>query len=635
LDIHKILLKYWGHLAFRPLQEEIINSVLQGNDALALLPTGGGKSVCFQVPALAVEGLCLVISPLIALMKDQVEGLRKKGIKAVAIYSGMHYSQIDLALENCMFGDIKFLYLSPERLTSDTVRLRLKKMKVNLIAVDEAHCISQWGYDFRPPYLNIAEIRELLPNTPLLALTATATPDVINDIQDKLKFKTKNVFLKSFERKNLTYAVIEEEDKYNRLLRIISKVSGSGIIYVRNRRKTKDISEFLNKNAITSTFYHAGLDSEIRSARQDQWMSGDKRFIVATNAFGMGIDKPNVRIVIHFDLPDTLEAYFQEAGRAGRDDKKAFGILLYNDDDIITAKYNLENSYPPIDEIKNVYKCIGNFFNLALGSGRDVSFDFDIAAFSGAYNLKPLTVYNSLKFLEKEGYVMLSDGFYQSSMVHIKAAKETLYRFQVENKMYDGFIKTMLRSYGGILNDFVKISESDIAFRSTGITKDKAAEYLRNLDKLGIVSYIPQKNSPQVVFCKERIDERDIYISQEHYHLRKKIAEAKLEAVIHYCSSRLKCRSQILLSYFGEEYPQRCGQCDVCLERNKLDLSEIEFDSVIAQLKPILMKELKTYDEAIQMIKGISEERIINAIRWLMDNDKIEANEDGKLFWKK
>jgi len=607
---------------------------MQGNDTLALLPTGGGKSVCFQVPALAMDGLCLVISPLIALMKDQVENLKKKGIKAVAIYSGMHYNQIDLALDNCVHGDTRFLYLSPERLANETVRLRLRKMKVNLIAVDEAHCISQWGYDFRPPYLQIADIRELLPNAPVLALTATATPDVINDIQDKLEFKSKNVFTKSFERKNLTYAVVKEEDKLNRLLRMISKVSGSGIIYVRNRRKTREIADFLNKNAIPATYYHAGLDTLMRDAHQNQWMSGAKRIIVATNAFGMGIDKANVRLVAHFDLPETLEAYFQEAGRAGRDDKKAFAILLYCEDDIINAKYNLEISYPLVEEIRNVYKCIGNYFNLALGSGKDVSFDFDIAAFSGVYNLKTLTVFNSLKFLEKEGYLLTSDGFYQSSMLHVTANKEILYRFQVENRMYDDFIKTILRTYGGVFNDFVKINETEISIHSKDISKQKVSEYLKNLDKLGILSYVPSKEWPQVIFCRERLDEKNIFISQEHYYKRKKIAEAKLEAVIDYCSSRLKCRSQILLKYFGEEDPQRCGQCDVCLERNKLGLSEMEFDKIVEQLKPMLLKETKTFDEVVQLIKYVGDDSAINAIRWLIENDKIGENEDGGLFWK-
>jgi ATP-dependent DNA helicase RecQ len=634
LNIHQILIKYWGHTAFRPLQEEIINSVLQGNDTLALLPTGGGKSICFQVPALINEGICLVISPLIALMKDQVENLKKRGIKAVAVYSGMNYNEIDLALDNCAHGDIKFLYLSPERLSSDLVRARLKKMKVNLIAVDEAHCISQWGYDFRPPYLKIAEIRDIFPKTPVLALTATATANVVIDIQKKLEFKKENVFSKSFERKNLAYAVLHEEDKFNRLLRIISKVNGSGIIYVRNRRKTRDISDFLNRNKIDSDYYHAGLDAKTRDARQNAWMAGAKRVMVATNAFGMGIDKADVRFVIHFDLPDTIEAYFQEAGRAGRDDKRSFAILMYCNSDIIDAKQNLENAYPPVDEIKNVYQCLGNYFNLAVGSGKDASFDFDITRFASMYNLKPLAVFNSLKFLEKEGYVMATDALHQPSMIHIKVDKETLYRFQVENKMYDNFFKTILRSYGGTFSDFVKVSETEIASR-TNVTKKQTTDYLANLDKLGILSYIPQKESPQIIFSNERVDTKDLYISKENYHERKRIGEEKLNAVIHYVSSNLKCRSQILLSYFGDDDPKRCGQCDVCLERNKLELSEIEFDVVVDHLKPILQKKPLPLDTVVGMVKGVSEDRVIKAIQWLIDNDKITMDEDKMLSWKK
>ena len=437
------------------------------------------------------------------------------------------------------------------------------------------------------------------------------------------------------KRKNLIYAIIKEEDKLNRLLRVFTRVKGCCLIYVRNRRKTKEISDFLNKNSISATFYHAGLDAATRDQRQNDWMDGVRRVMVATNAFGMGIDKANVRLVVHFDLPDTLEAYFQEAGRAGRDNKKAYALMMYCDDDIISAKYALESSYPPVEEIKNIYNCIGNYFNLALGSGKDVSFDFDISAFAKTYNLKTLNVYNSLKFLEKEGYIATSDSFYQPSMVHIIADKESLYRFQVENKSYNIFIKMLLRSYSGIFNDFVKISETDIAYRISGMTKLKAVEQLKYLDKLGLISYVPQKELPQIIFCRERLDVKNIYISPEHYHTRKKIAAAKLEEVIRYCTSRLKCRSQLLLSYFGEEDPQRCGQCDVCLERNKLDMSELDFDKVVEQLKPLLSHETKTMDEVIQSVKGVSEDRVISAIRWLMDNDKIGMNEEKGLYWKK
>lgn len=634
MTIQQILTKYWGYSAFRPLQEEIIQSVLDGNDTLALMPTGGGKSLCFQVPALFSEGLCIVISPLISLMKDQVDNLKKRGIKAVAIYSGMHYHEIDLVLDNCTNGDMKFLYISPERIMSDTLKVRLRKMKINLLAVDEAHCISQWGYDFRPPYLKIAALRELIPTVPVLALTATATKNVVQDIQDKLTFKKPHVFVKSFERKNLTYAVIKEEDKLNRILKIISKVNGTGIIYVRNRKKTKELALFLNKNNISCDYYHAGLDSKQRDDRQNAWVSGKKRIMVATNAFGMGIDKADVRFVIHTDLPDSLEAYYQEAGRAGRDEKRSFAIQLYCEADIIDIKKNLENAYPPLSEIKMVYQSLGNYFNLAVGSGRDTSYDFDINHFCNTYNLKQLIVYNSIKFLEKEGYIIATDSLNQPSKVKIAVSKEILYRFQVENKTYDYFIKTLLRSYGGIFNDFIKINESEIAKR-TNITKDQTIQYLNYLNKIQIITYVPQKVSPQIIYCNERFDTKEIFISNENYFDRKKIASDKIEAVIHYVSSKLKCRSQILLNYFNENNAKRCGHCDICLERNKLQLNELEFDGIIEMIKPFLIKEEKSLEEIVNIGKGINEDKMLIAIQWLIDNNKIEITPEQRFKWKK
>lgn len=634
MDIRQVLLKYWDYQSFRPQQEEIIDSVMNGNDTLALLPTGGGKSLCFQVPAMMKDGLCLVISPLIALMKDQVDNLRKKGINAVAAYSGMHYSEIDLILDNCVNGNVKLLYISPERLASETFRLRLKKMKVNLIAVDEAHCISQWGYDFRPPYLRIAEIREFLPHVPLLALTATATPDVVDDIQKKLLFKKKNVLSRSFERKNLSYAIIKEEDKFKRLSRLISKINGSGIIYVRNRRRTREISEYLIKSGISSAFYHAGLDPKTREKRQNEWMAGDRRVIVATNAFGMGIDKPDVRFVIHFDVPDSPEAYYQEAGRGGRDDKKAYAMMIYCDSDILDAQKNIEESYPPIEMIRNVYNCLGNYYHLALGSGKDSSFDFDISAFSSFYNLKPVAVFNSLRFLEKEGYVMMTEALFQPSQVRIIVDKEGLYRFQVANKNYDNFIRVLLRSYGGIFTDYVKIYETEIAKRAS-ITKESVVENMKFLEKSGVITYISQKEMPQLVFCTERLDPKNLYISKENYSERKRIAEKKLSAMIRYASSGLKCRSQMLLEYFGEKNPRRCGQCDVCLERNKLDMSEMEFTSLIDTIKPLLQNKAYPLEDVVGMIKDVNEQNILRTLRWLIDNDKIVIDDDQNLRWSK
>lgn len=634
LTPQQILTKYWGHSSFRPLQEDIIDSVLAGNDTLALLPTGGGKSICFQVPALCKPGICLVVSPLIALMKDQVENLKVRGIKAIGIYSGMHKSEIDIAIDNCVYGDIKFLYLSPERLETEIIRTRIKKMKVNLIAVDEAHCISQWGYDFRPPYLKIGDFRELLPNVPLLALTATATPPVIKDIQEKLFFKKENVFQKSYERTNLTYAVLKEEDKYNRLLKLLENVKGCGIIYVRNRKKTKDIAEFLIKNNISADFYHAGLEPRIRDQKQSAWIKGQKRIMVSTNAFGMGIDKSNVRLVVHMDLPDTIEAYFQEAGRAGRDENQAFAILLYNDADIIDLKHSFENNFPEPKEIKNVYHALGNFFQLAIGSGKDISFDFDIIKFSNNFNFKPISVYSSLKFLEKQGYIMATEALYNPTRIFFLMKKEDLYSFQVSHSRFDGFIKILLRSYSGLFTEFVKVNESEIATRAN-ISIETVTQFLEKLQNLGVIAYTPQKKLPQIIFSIERLDSKEVVISPEHYAFLKDNALARMNSVVKYATSNNKCRSQILLSYFGEKKTFRCGKCDVCKERNKMEINEIEFDAVVEQIKPLLIKKPLTLDEVVSIVKGIPEKRTIKVIQFLIDNDKLFYDDSEMLNWRK
>lgn len=632
MTIHQILIKHWGYSTFRPMQEEIINSVISGKDTLALLPTGGGKSLCFQVPAMLKDGICVVISPLIALMKDQVENLKKRGINAVAVYSGMHYSEIEIALDNCIYSDIKFLYISPERLESEFTKLRLRKMKINLFAVDEAHCISQWGYDFRPPYLRISEIRHFFPNVPVLALTATATPNVVKDIQEKLLFKTTNVFQKSFERKNLIYAVIKEEDKLNRLIKIANKVKGVGIIYVRNRKKTKEIADFLEKNKISATNYHAGLDQKTRDFRQDLWMQEKKRIIVATNAFGMGIDKPNVRFVVHYDLPDCLENYFQEAGRGGRDEIKSYAILLYNQSDILDIQTNFENSYPELNDIKNIYNSLGNYFNLAVGCGKDISFDFDINDFCNNYKLRPITVFSALKFLEKAGYIFSNEALLNPSRLHFNIGREELYRFQVKNPQYDDFIKVILRSYGGVFSDFVNINESEIAKRAD-ISKEKTMELLSMLSKFNILNYIPQSNKPQIIYPTERVDIKDIRISKEIYLDQKNLAKSRLEEVIHYVSSFTKCRSLLLLSYFGETNAKRCGSCDVCLERNKLELSELEFDIVLKQIKPFITDNAHSIDEIVNHVKEVKEEKVIKVINWLIDNEKICYTDNNYLIW--
>lgn len=632
MTIQQILLKYWGYSSFRPLQEEIIDSILEGKDTLALLPTGGGKSITFQVPAMAKEGLCLVISPLISLMKDQVDNLKRRGIRAAAIYSGMHPREIDIILNNCRYGDIKLLYVSPERLETSRMRDAIRRMNINLLVVDEAHCISQWGYDFRPPYLKIADIREILPGVPVLALTATATSKVADDIRDKLKFPRENIFRKSFERKNLTYFVFKEEDKFRRMVNIIRKVKGSGIVYVRNRRHTKEIAGFLSRQGISATYYHAGLETKERDQRQNAWIKEEKRIMVATNAFGMGIDKPNVRSVIHFDLPDSLEAYFQEAGRAGRDEKNAYAVLLYENADIIDARHNLSSTYPEISVIKNIYQALGNYFQIPVGSGRDAVFDFDIGDFSERYKFQTVIVYNALKLLEKEGFILLNEAVHEPSRIFIKTDKESLYRFQVENEFYDPFIKTLLRSYSGIFSDFVKISEGDLA-RRVRLPAAKVTEMLKRLEKQQILDFLPQSDKPRIIFTEERLDAKDLYLSAANYKDRFRDASSRLDSMIHYAESTHKCRSQALLAYFGECDAKRCGKCDVCIERNKIELNELEFNTIVDHIKPLLKTKACSIAELVEAGTPVPEDKVLRAVQWLVDNDKIEITRERLYKW--
>ena len=628
MPVLDILQKYWGYSAFRPLQEEIINSVMEGNDTLALLPTGGGKSICFQVPALAMEGVCIVITPLIALMKDQVEGLQHKGIKAVAIYSGMNSHEIEIAYSNCINGGTKFLYLSPERLESDKFMGNLPLMKVCMIAVDEAHCISQWGYDFRPPYLKIAAIRQHLPGIPVLALTATAIPVVVDDIQKRLLFAKQNVFSTSFERKNLAYMVYHEEDKLNRLLRICRKVAGSGIVYVRNRRKTKEISDFLRKNQIPADYYHAGLETKSRSAKQETWKSGKCRIIVATNAFGMGIDKPDVRFVVHMDMPDSIEAYFQEAGRAGRDGKKSYAVMLSEKSDEIDARHNIEISFPEITFIRNVYQALGNYLNLATGSGKDQSFDFDMNSFSNTFKMKPISVFHALKLLEREGYIMLNEALDNPSRLHIIAGQDDLYRYQVENPDGDIVLKAILRSYGGVFNDFTNINEAEIARRS-GKERDNVVSLLHRFHQEGLLVYIPQKTMPQIIFTRERFTSADLHFTAENYYSRKADAVTRLDAVIDYVNGKNICRNQALLSYFGDKSPARCGICDVCIIRNKAELNELEFENIISSIKTVATLHPVSLQQIVTGCSGFSEDKVIAVLRFLTDSDQVCFNEKG------
>jgi ATP-dependent DNA helicase RecQ len=628
----QILQKHWGYSSFRPPQEEIIQSVLEGRDTLALLPTGGGKSICFQVPGMMMRGVCLVVTPLIALMKDQAEGLKRRGIPAEAVFSGMHPDDISRKLDNCLYGNVKFLYLSPERLRSDMMREYINRMEVNLLAVDEAHCISQWGYDFRPPYLEIAQIRPLVPGVPVIALTATATPEVITDIQEKLEFRAQNVFNKSFERKNLTYFVFQEENKLARLLRIIEKTPGTGIVYVRNRRQTKVIDDFLGKNGHSSTHYHAGIDASLRHHRQEEWIRGKVKVMVATNAFGMGIDKPDVRFVVHLDLPDSLEAYFQEAGRGGRDEKESVAVQLFEEADIRELERFLEASFPPVNEIRSVYRKLGNSFNLAVGAGRDAAFDFDLTAFCERYSLSKLLVHHSLRLLEREGYIMLSPFDETLSRIHIHIRPDDLYRFQVAQPAYDPFIKLLLRSYSGIMTDPVVISEKELA-RRAGVSEDRIIYALKYLQKMEVLRYYPRKTMPQIVFTTERMDEDQLIFSPAHYRIRKETARKRLDSVIDYVRSQTRCRSQMLLSYFGEERAPRCGKCDLCLARNKTGLNELEMDALVDMLKPVLKKEAKSLEELIRISGKTDEDEILRVIFWLRDAGKIKVNSNGEYRW--
>jgi ATP-dependent DNA helicase RecQ len=628
MPVHEILLKYWGYTSFRPSQEDIIRSVMEGRDTLALLPTGGGKSICFQVPAMAKDGICLVITPLIALMKDQVEGLQRKGIKASAIYSGMNTHEIDVTLSNCINGGTKFLYLSPERLESEKFLGNIRFLNVNLIAVDEAHCISQWGYDFRPPYLRVADIRQYLPGVPVLALTATAIPRVVDDIQQKLLFASPHVFSTSFERNNLAYLIYPEEDKHNRLLRIARGVPGSGIVYVRNRRKTKETADFLRKNQVSADYYHAGLDPRSRSRKQEAWKSGQCRIIVATNAFGMGIDKPDVRFVVHLDLPDSLEAYFQEAGRCGRDGKKAYAVMLTENADEIDARHNLELAFPELDFIRNLYQALGNHFNLATGSGRDQSFNFDISLFSNNYKMKPISVFNALKVLEREGYIALSDALDNPPRLHILARQDDLYRYQVEHAEGDILLKTILRSYGGVFNDFVTISETDIARRS-GQDQAQVIRLLTRMDNEGLLTYLPQKTLPQIIYIRERLPLANLHFTAENYFNLKTDAETRLNAVIAYVKGKTVCRSQSLLRYFGDESPSRCGVCDVCIQRNKTGLNDLEFSHAKEMIKEATSANPASLQQIVTACPGMPEDKVLAVIRLLADCNELRKDDAG------
>ena len=580
----EILKQYWGYDSFRDLQEEIITSIGEGKDTLGLMPTGGGKSITFQVPALAQEGICIVITPLIALMKDQVQNLRKREIKALAIYSGMTRQEILTALENCIFGNYKFLYISPERLDTEIFRTKLRSMKVSMITVDESHCISQWGYDFRPAYLKIAEIRELLPEVPVLALTATATPEVVTDIQARLKFREGNVFRMSFERKNLAYIVRKTDNKTKELLYILQRISGSAIIYVRNRRRTKEITELLMNEGITADFYHAGLDNAVKDLRQKRWQSGEVRVMVATNAFGMGIDKPDVRIVLHLDLPDSPEAYFQEAGRAGRDGEKAYAVILYSKSDKTTLHKRVVDTFPDKEYILNVYEHLQYYYQMAMGDGFQCIREFNLEEFCRKFKYFPVPVDSALKILTQAGYLEYTDEQDNSSRILFTIRRDELYKLREMGKEAEALIQSILRSYTGVFTDYAYISEESLAVR-TGLTRQQIYNILVTLTKRRIVDYIPRKKTPYIIYTRERLELRFLHIPASVYEERKARYEARIKAMEEYVTTENICRSRMLLRYFGEKNEHNCGQCDVCLSKRATDnLSEESYEEVKRQL---------------------------------------------------
>lgn len=628
-DYLKILKQYWGYDHFRGIQEDIIRSVGEGKDTLGLMPTGGGKSITFQVPSLAQEGLCLVITPLIALMKDQVRNLRERGIKATAVYSGMTREEILIALENCIFGNYKFLYISPERLGTEIFQIKLRSMHVSLITVDESHCISQWGYDFRPAYLKIADIRQLLPGVPVIALTATATPEVVKDIQERLQFRQENVFRMSFERKNLAYIVRHTEDKEGEMLHILQRVNGSSIVYTRNRKKTKEIAQLLNRNHITATFYHAGLSDETKDLRQKAWLKGEYRVMVATNAFGMGIDKPDVRLVIHADVPDSPEAYFQEAGRAGRDGMKAYAVLLFCPRDKITLKQRISDTFPEKDYIRKVYEDINFYYQMAMGDGLGCTFAFNLDEFCHNFKHFPVQTDSALKILTRAGYLEYTDEQDNASRIMFTLTKEELYRIHEQNADTEKLIRILLRTYTGLFTDYAYINEELLAKRS-GLSRPQIYETLLFLTRQHILHYIPGKKTPYIIYTRERQETDRIYLSKEVYEERKESYRRRIEAMIEYAESENKCRSRMLLHYFGEKNEHNCGQCDVCLQHHHSGLKQSQFDEISHQIlallktSPFSPQELKTQIQA-------PEEQVTKVIAYLL-SEEIIHQENGRLL---
>jgi ATP-dependent DNA helicase RecQ len=629
-----ILKKYWGYDTFRPLQNEIINSILTGHDTLALMPTGGGKSICFQVPAMMKEGLCLVISPLIALMKDQVANLTQKGIAALSIYSGMSYIEVIKTLKNAAYGNFKFLYVSPERLETELFLEYFPLLNINLVAVDEAHCVSQWGYDFRPPYLRIAAIRNSLKNVPLLALTASATIEVQNDICDKLNFKNKyNKFQQSFERSNLSYSLFNPSSKQNKLIEILKNVKGSGIVYCKSRKRTREIEELLNINGIKASHYHAGLSNDLRNTRQEEWINNKTRIMACTNAFGMGIDKADVRTVIHYDVPDALENYYQEAGRAGRDGKKAYAVLLFNSREIDDLKKQSSIRFPDMQTIKSVYASLVNYFQLPSGSGENLSFDFDINDFVKKFSLDAFTVNNVLKILEQEELISYSDQFFLPSTLVFTCEKAEMELFEKTYPQYDAIIKGLLRSYEGIFDYPSSINETHLS-KFISIRKERVIADLIEIKKMGIIDYTPQKESPQIKFRRNRVNTSDLVINQKNVLKRKHAFEKRLQAIIEYIKDQHTCRSKMIATYFNDLNSKRCGICDNCLNEKNLSITKEEFEKIKEGIKNSISEKPASSKQLLHQMQEFKQNKILKILHFLQEENIVSITEDGFIRMK-
>lgn len=631
MSIHEILKQYWGYDNFRPLQEGIINAVLDGKDTLALLPTGGGKSICFQVPAMAKDGICLVVSPLIALMKDQVENLKQKGIPSLAIYSGMSFLEIRKTLQNAAYGNYKFLYVSPERLETNLFLETLPAMNISLLAVDEAHCISQWGYDFRPPYVRIAALREFLPGVPVLALTASATKFVQDDICDKLQFgKTQQRFQQSFERKNLSYSAFNVPSKQNKLLEILKNVKGTAIVYCKSRKHTREIADLLNLNGINADYYHAGLSNDERNKKQQNWISNKTRVIVSTNAFGMGIDKPDVRVVVHYDVPDCLENYYQEAGRAGRDGKRAYAVLLYNNKELQNLQEQSNIRFPEEAVIKQVYTGLMNHLQIPAGSGEGLSYDFDISVFSTAFKLNILTATYAIKALEQEDIISFNEVFFKPSTVVFTTNREELNDFEKQGPELEPTIKGLLRSYEGIFDYPAIVYESKLAkFIQADIATVKAD--LQKLNNYGIISYSAQKETPQLTLLQNRMYFDDYQVNTADYLKRKQNFEERANAMIGYVTKETGCRSQHIAAYFTPVKINACGICDNCINEKAIQISTEEFNTIAGKIIDCTKDQSRLVEEILISLKGVKKEKIWKVINYLLAEEKIKTDKDGKL----